>query len=277
MADSQVDRGAEAREGRDDFYVGYEPHAAASISSHARLWVVGIVLAGLGVAVGLGIVQEAFPVAFFDFGLPRTYEGVVTLEPHPTLEVERPGRASGGGPPGGTTSGWLLVGFGKHGAHAELEGLDGRRVRLEGTPIYRDDQTMLEIVPGTVEAVAGGGGGEAVARTSPGRAISLGERVLEGEIVDSKCYLGVMKPASWKPHRACASLCIRGGIPPLFVLRDAEGVPVEHLLLLDGRGRAPGDEILEFVAEPVRVRGEVSRVGERWILKADPESFERLP
>jgi hypothetical protein len=37
---------------------------------------------------------------------------------------------------------------------------------------------------------------------------------LTGEIVDSKCFLRVIAPGSGKTHKECASLRLRGGIPP---------------------------------------------------------------
>jgi hypothetical protein len=51
----------------------------------------------------------------------------------------------------------------------------------------------------------------------------LGAFTLVGEIVDSKCYLGIMNPGETNPHRECAALCIGGGIPPLIIAHDADG------------------------------------------------------
>jgi hypothetical protein len=44
---------------------------------------------------------------------------------------------------------------------------------------------------------------------------------LRGEIVDTKCYLGVMTPGEDKVHRGCAVRCISRGVPPAFLVRDA--------------------------------------------------------
>ena len=57
------------------------------------------------------------------------------------------------------------------------------------------------------------------AKEMPLMPTSLGVATLRGEIVDSKCYLGAMKPGDQKTHKACATLCIRGGIPPVLVER----------------------------------------------------------
>ena len=62
-------------------------------------------------------------------------------------------------------------------------------------------------------------------------AVDLGEHTLRGEIVDIKCYLGVMKPAHGKPHRSCAARCISGGIPPVLMVKDRDG-DTNYLLLV---------------------------------------------
>jgi hypothetical protein len=102
------------------------------------------------------------------------------------------------------------------------------------------------------------------------------EVTLSGEIVDSKCYLGVMKPGRDKPHRACASLCIRGGVPPILVVEDARG-DRDHYFLIDADGEPIGGELLDLVAEPVRVSGRVYRLGDLRFLAAPRAAFERLP
>jgi len=144
----------------------------------------------------------------------------------------------------------------------------GRRVELEGTLVWRDGRTMVELAAGSLRPL------EAEPGPSPPLE-SLGRRVLRGEIVDSKCFLGVMNPGNLKPHRACATLCIQGGIPPVLCVRDGEGVAA-YLLLVDADGGAVHREVLPFVARPVEITGEVSRVGDQLVLYADPETYVRL-
>jgi hypothetical protein len=50
----------------------------------------------------------------------------------------------------------------------------------------------------------------------------------------------------------------------------------EHILLVDSTGGPLGARVLDYVAEPVRVRGGLSRQGERWILATDPNRIERI-
>ncbi|MEM1206169.1 MAG: hypothetical protein AAGN66_23260 [Acidobacteriota bacterium] len=252
---------ADPRIERDEFYVGYLPEAPTGVARHTRRWVFAVVALAAGVAAALVLGQRPFDVAFFEFGSPRSFEGVIRLEPYPRLVVDAPGQ-------GGGASSYYLVAEFKHGADAEVADLDGRRARLEGTLVYRDDQTMLEVVAGTAEDLGPAQGPQP-------RVESLGRRTVRGEIVDSKCYLGVMKPSTWKPHRACASLCIRGGIPPIVVVRRGDD-DLHHLLLVGEDGRALGKEVLDFVAEPVEIPGEVVRMDDLWVLRAEPTSFKRL-
>ena len=77
----------------------------------------------------------------------------------------------------------------------------------------------------------------------------LGEVTIIGEIVDSKCYLGVMNPGRTKVHRDCATRCISGGIPPMLVTADAT------YLLVGTDGRAGRAIVRDFV--PRRFSGSV--------------------
>ncbi len=105
--------------------------------------------------------------------------------------------------------------------------------------------------------------------------LELGRMTLVGEIVDSKCYLGVMKPGRGKPHRACAVRCISGGIPPVLRVEDHNG-NVDLFLLVTSDGDSLPMDVLDLVAEPVEIIGQVVRSGERLLLRADLSSYRRL-
>jgi hypothetical protein len=191
---------------------------------------------------------------------------VVAEAPYPQLLVARPGAAAGELRELSEVSRYHLVAAGKHGAAEAVAGLAGRRVRLAGSLIYRDDQVMVEIVPGSVELLGTG--------TPPAVGEELGQVTLVGEIVDSKCFLGVMKPGRGKPHRACASLCIRGGIPPLLRVETAAGEHADYLLV-NADGGAVNHQILDWVAEPVEITGHLRRLGDLLVLAADPATYRR--
>ncbi len=246
----------------DEFYTGYLPQAPPGIARRVRGAV--ITLFALAVAVALVLIagQQGFSKAVYEFGTLRDFEGVITEAPYPTLTLVPPGQA------GGAASRFYLVGPGKLGAADAVRGLDGRRVTLQGTLIYRDDQTMIEVVPESIES-----SGESTGM--PASEVPLGSVTLRGRIVDSKCFLGIMKPGATKPHRACATRCIAGGIPPLFVVSDPQG-PAAYLMLVGPGGRAVGREVLDLVDEPLEITGAVSRLDDLWLLEADPATFKRL-
>ena len=105
--------------------------------------------------------------------------------------------------------------------------------------------------------------------------LTIGDELMRGEIVDSKCFLGVMKPGSGKSHRDCAVRCISGGSPAAFVARSVGGeVAVFWLVAPDGRPL--GRELLDIVAEPVELSGELALVGGRSILVADRARIRRI-
>ena len=249
--------------GRDDFYIGYQGRAPAGLGRFLRRAVAALLLAAGVVAAALAGLQSRFDPGVFEFGEEREFQGVIREHPHPFLLVDRPG--SGGGEP----SRFYLVGVGKHGADDEVTGLDGRRTRLRGTLIHRQGETMVEVVGGSVEAIG------PTVPIPAGDSVDLGIQTLRGEIVDSKCYLGVMKPGRGKPHRACAALCIRGGVPPVLRVETTDG-EYRHLLLTDEVGGAVNDRVLELIAEPVEITGRVRRAGDLLLLAADPGSFRRL-
>lgn len=235
----------------NDFYVGYLPKAPENVRRFLRRVVVGLGLLAVMAALVLVFWQSRFAASSFEFGNNREFEGVVQARPYPELLVLRPGRAEAG------FSRYLLVAPGKHGADDLVAGFDSQVVRLQGQLIYRDGATMVEVLPGSVVAAGGA--------ATPPTEKSLGAVTLTGEIVDSKCYLGVMNPGSGKVHRDCASRCISGGIPPLFIADDGE----QYLLVADD-GRALGREALrEFIAEPITIRGELVERGERKFLRID--------
>ncbi len=243
----------------DDFYVGYKPQASPGVRTWVRKVVIGLFCLAIVVPVLLASSQSEFSNAMFEFGTIKEFEGRLRTEPYPVLDVEE----------SGSIVPHLLVEFGKHGGRAELGDLDDQRVRLSGQLIYRDKQRMVEL---TDEAPQGLGARLADA----GRAErSLGRHALSGEILDSKCYLGVMKPGRGKPHRDCATRCISGGVPPMFVVTDRDGKQL-HLLLTGVADQPIGSELLQLVAEPVMVEGEVVARDGLWYLRAAATDFRRI-
>lgn len=243
-----------------DFYVGYLPKAPTGLSRFVRRIVIALGLFIVTLAIALSLGQMPFAKSYFEFGKVRNFEGRVVARPYPSLLITRPGQ------PGkeDRTSDYLLVSPGKHGADDVIRNFADKNVRLRGQLIYRDGQTMVEIEPASIHETGVQSAEQAAAR-------SFGTLTLTGEIVDSKCYLGVMNPGKGKVHRDCASRCLSGGIPPLFV----DFLSGKTFLLVGGDESAlPYDELRPFIAEPLTIQGEHLQRGEQSLLRIDPHRLQ---
>lgn len=238
----------------DEFFVGYLPKAPPGIARPVRRIVVLLVLVAVAVALLLAASQKPFAAAFFGFGKPASFTGVLSSEPVPTLWSDKP---------------YLLVAPGKHGAHELIAPHAGQPVTLTGTLIHRGTEAMIEI-----ESIEPSPLAPLPAFRPPVRGEGK-EVTLVGEIVDGKCFLGVMKPGEGKAHRDCAVRCISGGTPPLLAVDDGGG-NVRTVVLTGPGGRDIHREILDVVAEPVEVRGVLSAVGEQLILETERAKIRRV-
>ena len=253
---------------RDDFYVGYLPDAPQGLGRWLRLVIPALLVLVAVVAAILVTRQDRFGTGVFEFGVERELTGIVLELPYPTLFVLQ----SEGSSTGAEHEPLLLVALGKHGPSELVGGMHGQPVRARGTLVYRDGRAMLE-VHGAEPLSSEHAGSLSVA---PEAGIDRGEVTLTGEIVDSKCYLGVMKPGHTKPHRGCAVRCISGGIPPLLLVVEPDG-SARHLLLASTRGEMIHAEVLPFVSERVEITGRVRAYGDLEVLHADPLTYRRVP
>jgi len=223
---------------QSEFYVGYL-RMPTGLKRTVRRVVVALGVLAIGVAAILVAGQHPFPASNFEFGQYREFRGTLIAAPYPALTIP------GEGLP------WLLVGPGKRGV-GDMRSLDGREVMITGERVIRGHDHMIEIA-GQASTLS-----SAVAQRVPD--IELGEVQLTGEVVDSKCYFGVMNPGAGKVHRDCAVRCISGGIPPAFLVRDSSGKTVTLLLANWKR------DLLHHIAEPVNIRGRLVRSSGRLIL-----------
>lgn len=97
---------------------------------------------------------------------------------------------------------------------------------------------------------------------------------MRGQILDTKCWFGAMKPASGKAHKACASLCIRGGIPPAFYVQDMR--KQKALMILTDQGDSFGTDILEYVADPVEITGTLRQQGDLVFYDTSAAGIKRI-
>ena len=193
--------------------------------------------------------------------------GALITGPYPMLRVSDPSA-----PFGMRTV--LIVAQGKCTSALKLADRNGLPFEASGVLIERKSRRMLEVPPFAEEwlsPVLADFPGDVIAPTEA----SLGRARLAGMIMDSKCFFGVMRPGRGKTHKACASLCIRGGIPPSFWVRTEDGRE-SVLLMTDAAGGPMPMDILPLVADPVEAEGEIVRVGDLLQFRADASAFRRL-
>jgi hypothetical protein len=230
----------------DAFYVGYLPQAPVATARFMRRVVIVIGVGAMFSGIVLAVLLPYFGAGVFEFGRTTSFSGTLRCEKGSAhLETAE--------------ADFLLVGYGKNGIAPEICGAGDRGVAVRGTKIQRDGRKLIEVIDVKDRDV-----GPVERRASA----SLGRFTLTGEIVDSKCYFGVMNPGEGRMHRACAELCLRGGIPAVLVARDRSG-GVAHLIVSDGDRTDVNSRLLRWVGQPIEVTGEVFRTG-RW-LRLEPD------
>lgn len=198
-------------------------------------------------------------------GAVHKVTGVLATRPYPMLYVADPASPFG-------VKTVLVVAQGKCTSALDLAADDGRAFEASGVLIERGERQMLEVPLSLGDWLAPTELGVKLPDLAPE---SLGRANLAGQIMDSKCFFGVMRPSRGKTHKACASLCIRGGIPPSFWAKTKDGREAV-LLMTDSKGGPLGEDILPFVADPVRAEGEIVRVGDLLQFRAEAAAYRRI-
>lgn len=227
-----------------EMYVGYLPVPRrfvrfVRVVVPVSLWV--LALMALGWAARQGDAGDAV----WEDEAPHEYAGTVIAKPYSMLLD-----ATEAGAPVPR----LIVEEGKHGGGQRAATFDGHFVRLRGYRLSREGREMVELAADdrAIEDATGAPVAASVRSTGP--------VTLRGEIVDSKCYLGAMKPGEGKTHKACATLCVRGGIPPMLVSVGEDGA-LTYTIIAKNEGEPVGEEILEYVGDEVVVEGEGFEIG----------------
>jgi hypothetical protein len=235
----------------DDFYIGYLEKTSPSLRQWTRRVVLALGLLVVGLAALFASRQTPAEPGTFEFGIQRTFEGVIHESPLPMLQSVSSN---------GVTTHYLLVGAGKYGLPAYARGHDGQRVRFHGSLIQKGDNVMVELNDEKSFTPLG----PAASDNAPGREV-VGEISITGELVDTKCYFGVMRPATGKIHRACAVRCLSGGVPPGLLVRQGSESAV--VILLAGPNGRPLSYEVEWAARRVRATGKLKSQGVHLILE----------
>lgn len=256
-------------DGREPFFIGW---AAPPKALRPFLLWVALGLAALFAATGwlLAATQDDPGDGAFRFDWGRqTVIGVIEAKPYPILHLLE---ASERFPAGHTL---LLSGQGKRGVQDRGVPLDGQVVQASGVALTRGEIDMLQLRGGSngLAAAPDRPAGETAVPPAPQ---PLGRWRITGEICDGKCYAGAMRPGQGLAHKACANLCLTGGVPPIFVATDRiDGE--QFLLMADAEGGPVTEALLDHVATLVEIEGEVERRGAILVFRIDPASIRLAP
>ena len=244
------------------FFVGYASKVPAPL-------VVFLLAATLGILIGMAFLSFAIGASTTDPGDARfvggrnnmqEFVGVVQELPYPVLRT-----APSEGHPESRTL--MLTAPGKAGLQGRAATLGDQIVNATGFFLSRGDMDMLQL-RGRALAPADEGLTAAQRTFTPAPPVSLGRWRLTGEICDGKCYAGAMRPGDGLSHRACANLCLIGGVPPVFVSTgEIEGTSFFLLANQDG-GPLP-DELYDLAAIMLQLEGEVERLDDILVFKVD--------
>lgn len=248
---------------KDDFFIGWAD--TPPIDRRFFLGAGAALMAGTGaVAAMTASLQNRPGKGTWNMAEIREFRGIATAEPYALLRTKDIS---------GTPQTVLLGCQGKCGVSAKIGALAGQPVIVRGSLIQRASHAMIAVVDGidwiAPDPEGGADDGLAFPASEPLGAVSL-----SGEILDSKCWFGAMRPSEGKVHKSCASLCIRGGLPPAFYVKDIARQTA--LLILTDEGLGFGHDILEFVADALHITGALRRQGDLIFIDTSVAHFRRL-
>jgi len=253
----------------DEFYVGYLEETPFAIKKTIKRFVLFSIIAFIAIAAVFALTQNKLKNSAFELTTATKIMGVYHESPYPMLKIQTAEN---------TFKSVVLVGFGKSGANPFLKNikdtekeLEGKVLQIEGNLIYYNGKTVLQITDdqkvSLVKNVANPG-------IPPIKTIEK-DITLKGEIVDPKCYFGVMKPGKGKIHRSCAVLCIAGGIPPVLATSDANNIS-EYYLITDEKGNAIHKDILPYIGKPSLLKGTVVQMEDWYQLQINVQDIQEL-
>ena len=247
---------------KDDFFIGWAETPDADRRFFLKAGIGGAALTA-ALAGTVSAFQRPAGMGSWAMGDIREWRGIATSDPYPmlrTTDIDGAPRTA------------LLGCQGKCGVSARIGSHTGKPVIVKGSLIQRGAHAMIAVVDG-MDWIAEDPGADVGGLAFPAP-VMLSDVTLKGEILDTKCWFGAMRPSEGKVHKSCASLCIRSGIPPAFYVKDIR--EQKALMIMTDGGAAFGEDILEFVADPVEVSGKVSRMGDLLLVDTSAAQIKRV-
>lgn len=227
----------------DDLSIGWQPRLPSGHAKAVSTIAIAMLIGALVIAGSVAVSLKPHQPGTFEFGNIREVSGTFYAQPVPLLLLDEAIDEQRSA---------VLTGLYKWGVDQRLLDLHGQRVSLRGTAIRHPERLMIEVTePDSVAAAEG-------TATPLPAALPVGEVALVGELVDTKCFFGVMRPGQGKVHRACAVRCLSGGIPPGLLLRTADGRGTVVMLTDDHQQPATIDP--ELAARELHVSGALAMV-----------------
>lgn len=254
----------ERETGRDEkpYFVGYLPFPAGLKSTYRWLVLAGILLAALA-GIGVASQQKSAGPSVWNTSETVTLSGVLTMDPYPILHRSDVTE--------GEAESVLLVLQGKHSADSAARAFVGKSVSVSGYAVQRGGWLMLEIKGESSIKVSA----DTETEISVPPVLTGGEITLAGEIMDTKCFLGVMNPGKGPAHKACAELCLLGGIPPMLAVRDEQGRKFGYLLKASD-GSSAATQVAGRAAEAVEISGQLERQGDILYIRMSSDQIAQL-
>ena len=205
----------------------------------------------------------------YETSLLTEFEGMFFAQPFPMMVFDEFNI------PKGVTQNALIVGPGKSGAQEifqQLEkkhgALNGKSVRLRGTLYSTDDKTLIELSEG-VDALL------AIERgyTYPIQRTTKKTIQLKGEIVNAKCWFTQQETRDGYYHKRCSKSCIENGVPPVLKVKTESG---NAFYLLDATTTAVQEAIMNHIAKPIEMNGEVNFQNGWSVLTIDEKSISTI-
>jgi hypothetical protein len=250
----------------DEFYVSYiEGSLGSKTKRTLKRFAISAVFLVIVSALLFSFSQKPFKNASFELLSETKITGTFHENPYPMLRVEIAKN---------TFKNILLLGFGKSSANpfleklqAEVMDLNGEQLSIEGNLIYYNGKTLIQITDDEKVTLIG------ASKTAIPKKDVVSKMTLQGEIIDPKCYFGVMKPGKGKIHRSCAVRCISGGIPPVLATTDSNNIS-QYYLLTDLKGKSINQDILPFIGKPSELKGIVEKMDDWYVLKINLEDIK---
>lgn len=235
------------------FYIGWQAKMPEPLSLIMRRTAIGLAVTVPVLSATMVWFQNPVDRGSYEFGIEKTFEGILYEHPVPRLRLVHADPL---------IADHVLVGAGKFGPGNVISGAHGKRVRFNGSLIVREPLRLIELNrPETFTIL------DPSAPPAETPAISnLGDGTFTGELVDTKCWSGVMRPATGKVHRACAIRCLSGGVPPGLLVRNADGDGVVFLLAGCDGGKLDYD--VQLAGTFIKVAGTLELHGQTPVLRA---------